>query len=158
MAPPPPTEGQQRILDDYSANIYSVFEPLYEDKWDEALWQKAIGEHHMYASQHRIQCLYTTVSFESRYPPGEATACITEFFRQPTWDARKAQFIAGPPAWARDGWVSPLVGQTVDLQFMDEVRWVKGGAQGWREAKLLVLEFWATWCGVSLMYSRGFEC
>jgi hypothetical protein len=47
--------------------------------------------------------------------------------------------------------VSPLVGQTVDLGFLDDkasVEWVKGGADAWRDARLLVFDIWASWCWV----------
>jgi hypothetical protein len=47
--------------------------------------------------------------------------------------------------------VSPLVGQTIDLVFLDDtnsVNWVKGGSHGWRDARLLVFDIWATWCWV----------
>ena len=38
------TPAEKAILDDYTNSIYHTFQPLYEDKWDENLWQKAIGE------------------------------------------------------------------------------------------------------------------
>jgi hypothetical protein len=52
----------------------------------------------------------------------------------------------------REGWVSPCVGKPIDLSMLDDtsLEWIKGSADGWREAQVLIVEFWATWCKVGL--------
>lgn len=52
----------------------------------------------------------------------------------------------GPPPFLRPGWVSPLQGKQVDLDWIDQDAfvWIRGNKTGWRDAKLLVIEFWAT--------------
>lgn len=64
----------------------------------------------------------------------------------PGWDALEAQFKKGPPPFLRPGWTSPLLGKKVDLRWLDSGQFehVKGGMDGWRDAKLLVIELWAS--------------
>jgi len=55
----------------------------------------------------------------------------------------------------RPGWKSPLLGQSVGLDWLDDLmngksgfEWVKGQDEwedGWRDKKLVVLEFWTSW-------------
>lgn len=64
-----------------------------------------------------------------------------------SWDDARTHFIAGPPEFMREGWVSPLMGERFDLEILDEpnvVEWIKGSQAGWRESKLVVIEFWAS--------------
>ena len=54
----------------------------------------------------------------------------------------------------RPGWKSPLLGQSVSLDWLDDLMngesgfgWVKGQDEwedGWRDKKLVVLEFWTS--------------
>ena len=62
------------------------------------------------------------------------------------WEALEAQFKKGPPPFMRPGWTSPLLGKKVDLRWLDAgpFEQVKGSLDGWRDARLLVIEFWAS--------------
>ena len=65
----------------------------------------------------------------------------------PAWDALEAQFRKGPPPFLRPGWKSPLLGKKIDLRWLDSGKFehVKGSMDGWRDAKLLVIELWASY-------------
>ena len=65
----------------------------------------------------------------------------------PAWEALEAQFKKGPPPFLRPGWTSPLIGKKVDLRWLDAgpFEQIKGSLDGWRTAKLLVIEFWASY-------------
>jgi hypothetical protein len=39
----PLTAEEQLVRDDFNKTIGEVFHPLYEDRWDEDLWQKVTG-------------------------------------------------------------------------------------------------------------------
>ena len=59
----------------------------------------------------------------------------------------EAQFRKGPPSFLRPGWTSPLLGKKVDLKWIDigPFERIKGSLDGWKEAKLLVIELWASY-------------
>lgn len=53
----------------------------------------------------------------------------------------------------RPGWISPLVGQSVNLNWLDGLQggnnfeWIKGRDEwedGWRDKTLVVFEFWTS--------------
>lgn len=68
----------------------------------------------------------------------------------PAWDALEVQFRKGPPPFLRPGWTSPLLGKRVDLRWLDVGPFdnIKGSVDGWRDAKLLIIEFWASYVQV----------
>ena len=65
----------------------------------------------------------------------------------PTWDALEAQFRKGPPPFLRPGWKSPMLGKKVDLRWLDtgSFEHIRGSMAGWRDAKVLLIEFWASY-------------
>lgn len=65
----------------------------------------------------------------------------------PAWDALEVQFRKGPPPFLRPGWQSPLLGKRVDLRWLDVGPFdnIKGSVDGWQDAKLLIIEFWASY-------------
>lgn len=64
----------------------------------------------------------------------------------PPWDVLEAQLKKGPPPFMRPGWTSPLLGRPVDLAWLDQDAFVRirGTKDDWRNAKVLLIEFWAT--------------
>jgi len=52
---------------------------------------------------------------------------------------------AGPPAFAREGWVSELVGQTVDVKEVVDKCDYLAGPKFTGEERVVVFDFWATW-------------
>ncbi|CDO70876.1 hypothetical protein BN946_scf184804.g8 [Trametes cinnabarina] len=127
----PETSAELAVKADFQTNIWAVFQELYEDKWDQA-------------------------RFRAAHDP----AIVQRFWARaklPAWDALEAQFRKGPPPFLRPGWRSPLLGKRVDLQWLDKgpFEHVKGSIDGWRDAKILIIEFWATVCMTSIDdYSR----
>jgi len=123
----PPEEHAAR--DDFTANIWSPFQELYGEKWNQDLWDKSAA----------------------KFKAAHDSAVIEQFMksaRLPNWDALEAQMKKGPPAFLRPGWRSPLLGKQIDLSWLDKDEYicVRPTKMGWRECKVLVIEFWASWC------------
>ncbi|RDX57532.1 hypothetical protein OH76DRAFT_1395361 [Lentinus brumalis] len=133
----PETPEEIAVKTDFRANIWSVFQELYEDRWDSERWRIAIAR------------------FEAAHDP----AVVQRFWvraKLPSWNALEAQFRKGPPPFLRPGWKSPLLGRKVDLRWLDTGKFepVKGNMDGWRTAKVLVIELWASWCRPCLAVFR----
>ncbi|KAI0787890.1 hypothetical protein C8Q74DRAFT_641310 [Fomes fomentarius] len=125
----PETPEELTVKTDFRTNVWSVFQELYEDKWDQARWNSAVAQ------------------FKAAHNP----AVVQRFWARaklPEWDALEAQFRKGPPPFLRPGWTSPLIGKKVDLRWLDTGTFehVKGSMDGWKKARLLVIELWASWC------------
>ncbi|KAI0925919.1 hypothetical protein AcV5_008522 [Taiwanofungus camphoratus] len=123
------TPEERAARNEFRTNIWSVFQPLYEDKWDQARWDVAVAK------------------FRAAHDP----AVIERFMKRarlPNWDALEIQMKKGPPAFLRPGWRSPLLGRKVDLSWLDldAYECVRGTKDGWKSKKVLVIEFWASWC------------
>ncbi|OBZ72358.1 hypothetical protein A0H81_07842 [Grifola frondosa] len=84
--------------------------------------------------------------------PGAARPTVVQRFwaraRLPPWDRLEANMRSGPPPFLRPGWKSPLQGTHADLRWLteDAFECVKGSLDGWRDKKVLLIEFWASWC------------
>ncbi|KAI0329066.1 hypothetical protein GY45DRAFT_1362260 [Cubamyces sp. BRFM 1775] len=128
MAPlGPETPAELTVKNDFQTHIWAVFQDLYEDKWDQGRWNASVAR------------------FRAAHDP----AIVQRFWARaklPAWDALEAQFRKGPPPFLRPGWQSPLLGKRVDLGWIDRgpFEHVKGSTEGWRDAKLLIVEFWAS--------------
>ncbi|KAJ8454048.1 hypothetical protein ONZ51_g13253 [Trametes cubensis] len=123
----PETPAELAVKNDFQTHIWAVFQDLYEDKWDQGRWNASVAR------------------FRAAHDP----AVVQRFWTRaklPAWDALEAQFRKGPPPFLRPGWQSPLLGKRVDLQWIDRgpFEHVKGSTEGWRNAKILIIEFWAS--------------
>ena len=167
----PETPAEIAVKMDFRANIWSVFQELYEDKWDPGAclllcaqslpdldrterWSVAVGEwsclvHVPYPNALISWALcadYLLARFKAAHDP----AVVQRFWvraKLPAWDALEAQFRKGPPPFLRPGWKSPMLGKKVDLRWLDTGKFehVKGNMDGWKTAKLLVIELWASY-------------
>jgi len=117
------------VLEDFRLSLWKPFQDYYEDRWDQAKWDAALE------------------AFEARQDP-IALQSLRERRLIPPWDAVAAQIQKGPPPFLRPGWTSPLLGRKVDLEWIDRdtFTWIQGSREGWRSKKVLVIEFWASWC------------
>ncbi len=185
----PETPEEIAVKTDFRANIWSVFQELYEDRWDSGMspascirlavliyaterWRIAIGRscysaHALAPRASRIQASiadHLLARFEAAHDP----AVVQRFWvraKLPSWNALEAQFRKGPPPFLRPGWKSPLLGRKVDLRWLDTGKFepVKGNMDGWRTAKVLVIELWASYVlcsplAVAHGASRGQHC
>ncbi|KAJ3554544.1 hypothetical protein NM688_g3053 [Phlebia brevispora] len=129
-APDIDTPQEAAAMNDYRTRIWTAFQDLYEDKWNQSKWDAAVAD------------------FKSRHSPAVIEALRAKKLLPP-WEALEAQLKKGPPPFLRPGWTSPLLGKRVDLDWIDEDASfvsIRGNKAGWRDAKILVIEFWATWC------------
>ncbi|KZT07685.1 uncharacterized protein LAESUDRAFT_724671 [Laetiporus sulphureus 93-53] len=123
------TPEELAAMNDFKTNVWAVFQPLYEAKWDQARWDAAVAK------------------FRAAHDP----AVVDKFMKRarlPPWDALQDQMKKGPPAFLRPGWKSPLLGQRVDLDWLDADAFecIRPSKDGWRDKKVLVVEYWASWC------------
>lgn len=87
----------------------------------------------------------SAANFRAAHDP----AVVNKFMKKarlPAWDALEEQMKKGPPAFLRPGWKSPLLGQRVDLDWLDADAFecIRPSKDGWRDKKVLVIEFWAS--------------
>ena len=106
-------------------------------------WDAAVGAYLPPLQQSDTQS--SIEDFEARQHPA-ALASLREQKLLPPWDAVAAQIRKGPPPFLRPGWKSPLIGQKVNLEWIDRdvFTWIQGSREGWRNKKVLVIEFWAS--------------
>ncbi|KAJ3491755.1 hypothetical protein NLI96_g442 [Meripilus lineatus] len=119
--PPEPTSPEEHgAMSDFRSNIWNAFQSSYEDKWDQAEYKRRHNRSILENLQQRKVL--------------------------PPWDAVEAQLKQGPPPFLRPGWRSPLVGKRVELDWLDQDSFVslQGNCGGWRNKKVLLIEFWAT--------------
>lgn len=92
--------------------------------------------------------------FQGRHDRGVLDGLRTKKLLPP-WNLVEAQLKKGPPTFLRPGWRSPLLGKQVDLDWLDQDGFVRirGTKDDWRNVKVLVIEFWATY--VTLRYPFG---
>ncbi|CCM04985.1 uncharacterized protein FIBRA_07183 [Fibroporia radiculosa] len=131
MAFPSSHESPEELaaMNDFRVNIWSAFQPYYEDKWDQELWDAAVAR------------------FKAAHDP----VVVTRFMKKarlPAWDALEDQMRKGPPAFLRPGWTSPLLGSKTDLEWldMDKFECIRPSKDDWRDKKVLIIEYWASWC------------
>ena len=86
---------------------------------------------------------------EARFKASHDPVVVDRFMKKarlPTWEALEEQMRKGPPAFLRPGWRSPLLGKRVDLSWLDSDAFecIRPGKDGWRNKKVVVIEFWAS--------------
>lgn len=85
--------------------------------------------------------------FESSHDSAALAIVMRRVFGWKGWADARQHFIDGPPEFMREGWVSPLLNERFNLEILDRpnvIQWIKGDQTGWRESKLVLIEFWAS--------------
>ncbi|KAF7795976.1 hypothetical protein EIP86_007145 [Pleurotus ostreatoroseus] len=120
-APDVASPQEAAAMNDYRTRIWTAFQDSYEDRWNQA-------------------------DFKARHS-GAVIDALRAKNLLPAWEALEAQLKKGPPPFLRPGWTSPLLGKRVDLEWLDDETAfvpIRGNVTGWREAKVLLIEYWAT--------------
>ncbi|KAF9174144.1 hypothetical protein BGX20_000772 [Mortierella sp. AD010] len=130
MAEGIPEEKKTALLDAYVEILVSPFAEKYEETWEEDTFWKAVE---VFKAKTREIGIENPFDVLSKYK-----LVSYEMIR----DKRKA----GPPAFTRRNWKSPLVGEKVDvLGLVEKLHHISGNKYEGKE-DIVVLDFWATWC------------
>ncbi|KAI0682846.1 hypothetical protein BC835DRAFT_1297788 [Cytidiella melzeri] len=127
--PPNLSPAEVAAWNDYRSNLWQAFQNNYEDRWDQAKWQAAVA------------------SYQTRHHPATLSSLRAQKL-MPSWTVIEGQLKRGPPPFLRPGWVSPLQGKQVDLDWLDQddgFVHVRGSKDNWRDATVLIIEFWASY-------------
>jgi len=107
------------------------FEDKYEDKFVESEFWEAVENFKEYAKELGLK--EDPIDHMKRKGSFKDYEAIRDYLK------------AGPPAFAREGWVSEFVGQTVDVkELVDRCEYL-AGPKFLGEERVVVLDFWATW-------------
>ncbi|KAI0091360.1 hypothetical protein BDY19DRAFT_886134 [Irpex rosettiformis] len=127
--PPNTPPAEVAAWNDYRSSLWQAFQNSYEDRWDQAKWETAVG------------------SFQARHDRPVLDNLRSKNL-MPALPALETQLKRGPPPFLRPGWVSPLQGKQVDLDWLDQTGafvHIRGTKDGWRDASVLIVEFWASY-------------
>ncbi|KAK3837324.1 MAG: hypothetical protein J3R72DRAFT_449720 [Linnemannia gamsii] len=110
-----------------------VWTPLYEPAYDQDLFNSCI-------TTFEARCK-TELGIEG---PGAAEAALKPIGFQ-SYEIIQEILKEGPPAFAKPGWVSEMVGQKVDLEdLLKGCEWLQGKKEF--KERIVLLDIWATWC------------
>ncbi|KAF9930990.1 hypothetical protein FBU30_010995 [Linnemannia zychae] len=124
-------ELKDSLWEAYTDILWQPFAEKYEDAWEEEPYWVAVEAFKVRAKEIGI----------------EEPLLILKEYRIPSYEAIRDRLKAGPPACFRAGWKSPLLGVKVDPVTIVSPLTHIGGPKYHGEEKIIVLDFWATWCG-----------
>ncbi|KAF9092163.1 hypothetical protein BGX23_004563 [Mortierella sp. AD031] len=125
-----PNDPMERLWDVYVDILHEPFREKYEDTWEEDTYWAAVDTFKIKVKEIGIE------------DPFE----ILTKFRITSYESIRDRLKAGPPAFLRAGWKSPLLGTKVDpVAAIGPLEHVSGPKYAYEE-RVVVLDFWATWC------------
>ncbi|KAK3847683.1 MAG: thioredoxin-like protein [Linnemannia gamsii] len=126
-----PETIEDRIWTFYTEILHEPFTEKYEDKWEEDSYWAAVE----------------TFKIKTKEIGVDDPFELLQQYKITSYENIRDRLKAGPPACFRAGWKSPLLGVKVDhvaaIAPLEHVN----GPKYTGEERVVVLDFWATWCG-----------
>ncbi|KAG0045667.1 hypothetical protein BGZ83_009098 [Gryganskiella cystojenkinii] len=111
--------------------FFKPFEKKYEDKFVEAEFWEAVEAFKVHARSLGVE---------------DAIAAMKKSGSIKDYETIRDYLKGGPPAFAREGWVSEMIGQTVDVKDVVDKCDYLAGPKFFGKERVVVIDFWATWC------------
>ncbi|KAG0042046.1 hypothetical protein BGZ83_000967 [Gryganskiella cystojenkinii] len=131
MAEEFPEEKRNALHDAYTEIFHNPFAERYEQNWGEETFWEAVEVFKVKMKELEVE---NPFDFFGKYKLG-------------SYELIRDKCKAGPPLCVRKSWKSPAVGEKVDvLGLLERLHHISGNKYEGKE-DIVVIEFWATWCG-----------
>ncbi|KAF8977459.1 hypothetical protein BGZ46_007376 [Entomortierella lignicola] len=125
------SDKELKLREAYVNTIIGPLEDKYEDKWEEDTYWAAVESFKAQSKE---------IGYEDPFE-------ILSKYRITSFEGIRDKLKAGPPVCFRDGWKSPLIGTKLDTVAIVSPLQHLSGPKYSGEERIVVLDFWATWCG-----------